>query len=162
MMSPARLEELHSPKYIPMKRETSEENDEDSTPELDNRESVLKALFPVYEILKSAKATKILREDYAKVWDNMFKWKEHSQEFTMDELTDNPEMGQRLLNQYLMNKIGRGKDCKFLEAVEIIYKSNEKLWYFTTARDFSLKDMFMINPHDEAVAQHILNFLLAV
>jgi hypothetical protein len=51
-----------------------------------------------------------------------------------------------------MNKIGREKECRFLEAVEIIYKSNDFLWYFTTARDFSLKDMLMINPQDEAVA----------
>ncbi len=29
MMSPARIEELHSPKYKPIKRETSQESDED-------------------------------------------------------------------------------------------------------------------------------------
>jgi hypothetical protein len=93
MMSPQRVEGLHSPKYIPIKKESSDESEDDAVSEINNRPSVLKALFPIYDILKSAKGINILSEDYAKVWDTMYKWKEHKQYFKMDELTENPEMG---------------------------------------------------------------------
>lgn len=81
----------------------------------------------MYKILTSAKSLNILCEDYAKIWDDMFKWREHRQHFTFDQLAKDQDMGQYLLNQYFMNKIGQEKEFRFLEEVKIIYHSSDHL-----------------------------------
>ena len=109
----------------------------------------MKALRPFYDILNASINLGIDNSNNINVINKHCSQEYHVVTVDFNEMAKDQDRASRLFNQHLVNHISRDRESPYLDCWEGTACLTQQMWYLTTKRDISLKDMMKSFPMEE-------------
>jgi hypothetical protein len=162
MQTPERVENLPSPPYVIVR----DEDEELMKTKISNRllppPSTLMALQPLNLIMNSSVNEGIDNSSNTNVIDMNYNNSTHVEKFDFNEMAKYPHKLLLLNNRFLVNKIARENQCRFIESLEGTFHGAQTMHYLTTHREYSLKEVLRLFSHREEMPHYMMQVVLAV
>jgi hypothetical protein len=84
------------------------------------------------------------------------------EKFKFDEMAKSPDKILLLFNRLLVNKIARDTQSRFIESWEGTFHGAQMMYYLTTHREYSLKEVLRLFSRREEVPHYMMQVILAV